>query len=153
MLFGQTDTKKTTTKVWNLNPPLWRIIFCINTRKPTKETKSNLRPLESYLLSGEEEENIPFIHLTHVDLDHRADGCLQVVPLGLGRVEDLDGMRASGDGQQWAAVKVHLELAGVERGTHHNHLEGQGHGEEREGGLWGDKSIHQSDEGKDKTKK
>lgn len=54
--------------------------------------------MELYLLSSEEEQNVPFIHLTHVDLDHRADGRLQVVPLRFRRVENFHRVRASGDG-------------------------------------------------------
>lgn len=81
---------------------------------------------QSYLLSGEKEQNVPFILLTHVDLDHSADGRLQVVPLRLRRVENLNGVCAPGDGQQWAAVKVHLELTGIERGTHDDDLDGEG---------------------------
>lgn len=82
--------------------------------------------MELYLLSSEEEQNVPFILLTHVDLDHSADGGLQVVALWFGGVENLHGMRASGDSQQWAAVKVHLELTGIECGTHDNDLDREG---------------------------
>lgn len=81
-----------------------------------------------YLLSSEKEQSVPFIHLTHVDLDHSADGRLQVVPLRFWRVENLHGMCAPGDGEQWAAVKVHLELPGIECGAHDNHLDREGHG-------------------------
>lgn len=75
-----------------------------------------------YLLSSEEEQDVALALLAHVDLDHGADGCLQVVPLGLGRVEDLHGVRAPGDGQQRAAVKVHLELSGIQCGAHDDDL-------------------------------
>lgn len=54
--------------------------------------------MDSYLLTSEEEQNIPFILLTHVNLDHGPDGCLQVVPLRFWRVENLHGVRASGNG-------------------------------------------------------
>lgn len=54
--------------------------------------------MEFYLLTGEEEQNIAFVLLTHVDLDHSPDGCLQVVPLRFRCVEYLHGMRASRDG-------------------------------------------------------
>lgn len=63
-----------------------------------------------------------------MDLDHSADGRLQVVPLRFRRVENLNRVCAPGDGQQWAAVKVHLELTGVERGTHDDDLDGEGRG-------------------------
>ncbi len=86
------------------------------------------------LLSSEEEQNVPFILFAHVDLDHSADGRLQVVPLRLRRVENLHGVRASGDGQQRALVEVHLELTGVERGAHDDHLD-------REGQRRGAKSV------------
>lgn len=79
-----------------------------------------------YLLSCEEEQDVPLASLAHVDLDDGADGRLQVVPLWLRRVEDLHGVRASGDGQQRTLVEIHLELAGVERGAHDDDLEGNG---------------------------
>lgn len=75
-----------------------------------------------YLLSGEEEQHISLIFLTHVDLDDRANGCFQVVPLRLGRVEDLHGMRPAGNGQQGAAVEINLELSSVQSGAHYNDL-------------------------------
>lgn len=90
-------------------------------------------------MSGEEQQNVSFITLAHVDLDHGAYGRLQVVPLRLGRVEDLHGVRAARDGEERAAVEVHLELPGVQRGAHDDHLDGQrdnvlviGGGEERD---------------------
>lgn len=90
----------------------------------TKQAKNKFikTPISSYLLSSEEEENVSFVRLTHVDLDHGPDGRLQVVPLRLRCVENLYGVRAPGDGQQWAAVKVHLELPSVERGAHDDDL-------------------------------
>ena len=82
--------------------------------------------MDSYLLSSEEKQKVPFIHLAHVDLDHSPDGRLQVVALWFRCVENLHGVGASRDGQQWATVKVHLELAGVECGAHHNDLGREG---------------------------
>lgn len=80
-------------------------------------------------MSGEEQKNVAFTLLTHVDLDHRANGRLQVVSLRFRRVKDLYRVRASRDGQQWAAVKVHLELASVQRGTHDDDLDRESHGD------------------------
>lgn len=60
----------------------------------------------TYLLSREEEKDITGFLLTHVYLYDGADGCLEVVALGLGRVEYLHWVCPSGHGQQWAAVKV-----------------------------------------------
>ena len=77
------------------------------------------------LLPREEEEAIALLLLTHVDLDHGADGRLQVVPLRLRGVEDLHGVGASGDGEQRAAVEVHLELSGVQCGAHDDDLAGR----------------------------
>ena len=56
-------------------------------------------------------------------LNDRPDGGLQVVPLRLGRVEDLDGMRPPGHVHEGRAVKVVLELAGVQRGAHDDQLQ------------------------------
>lgn len=107
--------------------------------------------MESYLLSGEEEQNVPFIPLTHVDLDHSADGRLQVVPLRFRRIENLNGVRASGDGQQWAAVKIHLELTGIERGAHDDDLDREGH-RSRAAKSERDNVFIKRGERKDKTK-
>lgn len=95
------------------------------------DSKDNLaagknKLFDVYLLSCEEEQDVALVALTHVDLDDGADGCLQVVPLRLRRVEDLHWMRASGDGQQRTLVEIHLELAGVERGAHDDDLKGNG---------------------------
>lgn len=57
-----------------------------------------------------------------MDLNDRPDGCLQVVTLGLWGVEDLNGMRSARDGEQGAAVEVHLKLSGIQRGAHDNNL-------------------------------
>lgn len=66
-----------------------------------------------YLLSGEKEEDVTFVFLAHVDLYDRTYGCLKVVPLWLGGVEDLDGVGATGDGQEGTVVEVNLEFPGV----------------------------------------
>lgn len=57
-----------------------------------------------------------------MDLDDCPDGRLQVVALGLWCVEDLYGMCSAGDGEQGAAVEVHLELSGIQGGAHDNNL-------------------------------
>ena len=102
-----------------------------NNSSLTKGAEFFFKTTSSYLLSREEEQKVPFILLTHVDLDDGADGRLQVVPLRFRRVENLDGVRTSRDAQQRAAVEVHLELAGVERGAHDDDLHGEGPRDDR----------------------
>mmetsp|Transcript_8266 Transcript_8266/g.18466 ORF Transcript_8266/g.18466 Transcript_8266/m.18466 type:complete len:218 (-) Transcript_8266:58-711(-) len=58
-----------------------------------------------------------------MDLDHRADGRLEVVALGLGRVKNLHRVEATRHLHQWRRVKVGLELASVEGGGHHDQLQ------------------------------
>eukprot|EP00965_Chrysotila_dentata_P045002 1494767-Pleurochrysis_carterae.AAC.5 len=57
------------------------------------------------------------------DLHDGADGGLEVVALWLGRVEDLDRVQPAGHLHQRRRVEVGLELARVERCTHHDQLE------------------------------
>ncbi len=49
----------------------------------------------THFLSSEEDKDVPLHLLTEVDLDHSSDGRFQVVPLGLGGEENLNGMRAT----------------------------------------------------------
>lgn len=57
-----------------------------------------------------------------MNLDDGADGCLEVVSLGLRGVEDLHGVCAPRNSQQGAVVEVHLELPSIQCGTHDDHL-------------------------------
>lgn len=77
---------------------------------------------ETYLLASEEEEAVTFIFLTHMNLDDSADGCLEVVSLRLGGVEDLHRVCTPRDGQQGTVVEVHLELPSIQGGAHDDHL-------------------------------
>mmetsp|Transcript_2137 Transcript_2137/g.3137 ORF Transcript_2137/g.3137 Transcript_2137/m.3137 type:complete len:391 (-) Transcript_2137:559-1731(-) len=74
------------------------------------------------LFAGEEQQYVPRL-LTFVNLYDGAYGSLHVVPLGLGHVEDLDGVHAPGHLEQGGAVEVLLELERVQGGAHHHHLQ------------------------------
>ena len=74
------------------------------------------------LLSSEEDEDVSGL-LVHVDLHHRPDCCLQVVPFRLLSVEDLHWMESSGNFHQWCIQEVTLELLCLERGTHDHQLQ------------------------------
>lgn len=82
------------------------------------------RPPVTYLLSGEKEQYISLVFLAHVDLDDCANRRLQIVPLRLGRVEDLYGMRPAGNSEQGATVEINLELSSVQGGAHDDDLKG-----------------------------
>jgi len=56
---------------------------------------NNRHGFQTDLLSGEEEQDVSFHLLAQVDLDHRPDGCLQVVSLRLWREEDLHRVSSS----------------------------------------------------------
>mmetsp|Transcript_20473 Transcript_20473/g.61034 ORF Transcript_20473/g.61034 Transcript_20473/m.61034 type:complete len:369 (-) Transcript_20473:525-1631(-) len=74
------------------------------------------------LLAREEEQDVPF-GLRVVDLDHGPDGSLEVVPLGLGSVEDLHRVCPARDVQQRRLVEVGLHLRRVHRRGHDHHLQ------------------------------
>ena len=74
------------------------------------------------LLTGKEEQDIS-LGLGGMNLQHGPYGGLEVVTLGLGGIEDLDGEGTTRDGEQWGVVEVGLELLGIEGGRHDNDLE------------------------------
>ena len=74
------------------------------------------------LLARQEEQDVA-LGLAGVDLQHGPDGGLDVVALGLGREEDLDGVGPAGHGEQRRVEEVGLELLGVEGGRHDDDLE------------------------------
>ena len=75
-----------------------------------------------YLLSCEEEQDIPFPFFAHVDLHNRSDRSLQVIPLRFRGVEDLYRVGSAGYREQRGLVKVMLEFPGVQCGAHHDNL-------------------------------
>ena len=64
---------------------------------------------QSYLLSSKEKQDVSFGFLTHVNLDDRSDGRLQVVALGLRGVEDLHRVSPARYTHQGRIVKVLLK--------------------------------------------
>lgn len=70
--------------------------------------------------TGQEEENVALGLFNLVDLDSSADGGLEIVAFRLGRVENLHGEGPPGNVHARALVKVLLELASIQRGTHND---------------------------------
>ncbi len=58
-----------------------------------------------------------------MNLQHRPDGSLDIVPLRLRGIKDLDRVRPAGDCEQWRIEEICLELLGVEGGRHDDDLQ------------------------------
>mmetsp|Transcript_6522 Transcript_6522/g.22449 ORF Transcript_6522/g.22449 Transcript_6522/m.22449 type:complete len:371 (-) Transcript_6522:170-1282(-) len=74
------------------------------------------------LLSRQEEQHVALL-LVLVNLQHRPDGGLEVVPLRLLGVEDLHREEPSRNLNEWGVHKVGLELLGLQGGGHDHELE------------------------------
>ena len=74
------------------------------------------------LLAGEEEQHVAW-SLVLVDLEGRSYRGLDVVLLGLRRVEDLHRVGPAGNFHQRGVVEVCLELGGIESSRHDDELE------------------------------
>mmetsp|Transcript_82697 Transcript_82697/g.246637 ORF Transcript_82697/g.246637 Transcript_82697/m.246637 type:complete len:314 (-) Transcript_82697:2-943(-) len=74
------------------------------------------------LLAREEEQHVPR-RLGVVNLHHRPDGRLQVVPLGFRCVEYLDRVCAARDVQEWCFIEVGLHLLRVHCRRHDHDLQ------------------------------
>ena len=83
----------------------------------------NLPARVFYLLLARQKQQHVTLRLVRVDLYHRPDRRLQVVPLRLLRVENLHGMQPSRHFNQRRIQEVILELLGLQRRRHDHHFQ------------------------------